>query len=69
MARPTFMRGGAYDGQLEDLIQASSWKQALSLCEKRIKKGDKSDEILVRSVLSAPNCIHLGYQTDCQLYR
>ena len=48
MARPTFTRGGAYDKQLEDLIQASSWKQALSLCEKRIKKGDRSDETLVR---------------------
>ena len=53
MARPTFMRGGAYDKQLEDLVQASSWKQALSLCEKRIKKGDKSDESLVRWASSA----------------
>lgn len=53
MARPTFTRGGAYDKQLEDFIQASSWKQALSLCEKRIKKGDRSDETLVRCVLRA----------------
>lgn len=53
MARPTFTRGGAYDRQLEDLVQASSWKQALSLCEKRIKKGDRSDESLVSYVLRA----------------
>ena len=55
MARPTFTRGGAYDKQLEDLIQASSWKQALSLCEKRIKKGDRGDENLVRYVLRDTN--------------
>ena len=47
MARPTFMRGGVYDKQLEELVQASSWKQALTVCEKRIKKGDKSEESLV----------------------
>ena len=41
------MRGGVYDKQLEELVQASSWKQALNLCEKRIKKGDKSEESLV----------------------
>ena len=34
--------------QLQDLIQGQNWKQALSLCEKRIKKGDKSDQLLVR---------------------
>ena len=47
MARPTLMRGGVYDKQLEELVQASSWKQAFTLCEKRIKKGDKSEESLV----------------------
>ena len=35
------------DQQLQDLIQGQHWKQALSLCEKRMKKGDKSDKLLV----------------------
>lgn len=47
MAHPPFKRGGVLDSQLEDLIEASSWKQAVALCEKRIKKGSKSDESLV----------------------
>ena len=47
MARPAFRHKGVYDKQLEGLVAASSWKQAISTCEKRIKKGDKSDEALV----------------------
>lgn len=43
MARPQFKRNGEIDKQLEDLVKASSWKQAVALCERRIKKGDKSD--------------------------
>lgn len=43
MARPQFKRDGDIDRQLEDLVKAASWKQAIALCEKRIKKGDKSD--------------------------
>ena len=35
------------DQQLQDLIEGQNWKQAISLCEKRIKKGDKSDRLLV----------------------
>ena len=51
MERPSFMRGGPFDKQLEDLLETSSWRQAVSLCEKRIKKGDRSDESLVCSYL------------------
>ena len=47
MVRPQFKRNGEIDRQLEDLIKASSWKQAIVLCERRIKKGDKSDAALV----------------------
>ena len=47
MRRPQFKRGGETDKQLEDLVKASSWKQAIALCEKRLKKGDKSDATLV----------------------
>ena len=52
MPRPKFVRRGVYDKQLEELVQTSSWKQALTLCEKRIKKGDISDESLVRRCFS-----------------
>ena len=47
MARPAFRHKGVYDKQLEALVGASSWKQAINTCEKRIKKGDKTDETLV----------------------
>ena len=52
MARPAFRHKGGYDKQLEALVGASSWKQAIGTCEKRIKKGDKSDETLVRLIKS-----------------
>lgn len=35
------------DQQLQDLIGGQNWKQAITLCEKRIKKGDKSDKLFV----------------------
>ncbi len=35
------------DQQLQDLIEGQNWKQALALCEKRIKKGENSDKLLV----------------------
>ena len=53
MVRPQFKRKGEVDRQLEDLVKASSWKQAITLCEKRIKKGDKSDAALVRATDSS----------------
>ena len=37
-----------YDQQLAALIEGKNWKQALSLCEKRIKKGGQIEELLVR---------------------
>lgn len=38
------------DGQddlLDELILAKQWKQALSLCEKKLKKANSSDYLLV----------------------
>lgn len=32
---------------LQELIDGNNFKQALTLCEKSIKKGDKSEELLV----------------------
>ena len=37
-----------HDKQLMTLIEEKSWKQALSLCEKRLKKGGPAEELLVR---------------------
>lgn len=36
-------RVAAYDSHLDELIQRKEYKIALSLIEKKIKKGDKSD--------------------------
>lgn len=33
--------------QLQELLDGKNFKQALSLCEKNIKKGDKSEQLLV----------------------
>lgn len=33
--------------QLQELLEGKNFKQALSLCEKNIKKGDKSEHLLV----------------------
>lgn len=35
------------DKHLQELIDGNNFKRALTLCEKSIKKGDKSDELLV----------------------
>lgn len=35
------------DKHLQELIDGNNFKQALTLCEKSIKKGDKSEELLV----------------------
>lgn len=40
------------DGQdiaLKELILAKQWKQALNLCEKKLKKAHNSDYLLVRN--------------------
>lgn len=33
--------------QLQELLDGKHFKQALSLCEKSFKKGDKSEDLLV----------------------
>lgn len=33
--------------QLQELLEGKNFKQALNLCEKSIKKGDKSEQLLV----------------------
>ena len=35
------------DDALNELILAKHWKQALILCEKKLKKGNNSDYLLV----------------------
>ena len=35
------------DRQIQEAIDVRNWKQALSLCEKRLKKGEKSDHLSV----------------------
>ena len=35
------------DVLLQDLVNAKNWKQALTSCEKRIKKGEKNEVLLV----------------------
>ena len=32
---------------LQELVNAKNWKQALANCEKRLRKGEKSDSLLV----------------------
>ncbi|KAL9614775.1 MAG: hypothetical protein Q9167_000766 [Letrouitia subvulpina] len=39
-------RAAADDSHLDELVQRKDYKQALSLIEKRIKKGSKSDILL-----------------------
>lgn len=36
------------DKQIQDAFDNRNWKQALQLCDKRLKKGEKSDHLLVR---------------------
>lgn len=42
--RPKFRKGGQVDQPLEDLIVASNYKQALALCDKRLKKSTSYEE-------------------------
>ncbi len=35
------------DKQIQEAFDNRNWKQALLLCDKRIKKGEKSDYLLV----------------------
>ena len=37
------------DVLLRELLVAQNWKQALSNCEKRAKKGERSDRFMVSS--------------------
>ena len=41
--------------QLEEALQGEKWKQALALCEKRIKKGERDDVMIVRPTACPPN--------------
>lgn len=36
---------------LKELVDAKNWKQALTNCEKRFRKGDKSESFLVSYIL------------------
>lgn len=40
------------DDAMNDLISARQWKQALNLCEKKLKKANNSDYLLVRDLPS-----------------
>ena len=63
-------RNDKNDVLLQELINAKNWKQALTSCEKRIKKGEKSDVLLVRlfinprRVVEDTNGISLGQQSS-----
>lgn len=37
-----------HDKQLGALVEGKNWKQALSLCEKRLRKGGPAEDLLVR---------------------
>lgn len=37
-----------HDMQLAALVEGKNWRQALTLCEKRLRKGGQSEELLVR---------------------
>lgn len=41
------------DRQIQEAIDVRNWKQALSLCERRLKRGEKSDHLSVCSC-----CLH-----------
>jgi hypothetical protein len=37
-----------HDRQLQELLERKNWKQAINLCDKRLKRGGPVEEILVR---------------------
>ena len=37
---------------LQELVSTKAWKQALAHCEKRLKKGEKNDYLLVSAISS-----------------
>lgn len=39
------------DKQIQDALDSRNIKQALQLCDKRIKKGEKNDYLLVRQAV------------------
>ena len=43
------------DDALNELILARQWKQALNLCEKKLKKANNSDYLLVCDPSSTTN--------------
>lgn len=42
--------------QLQELLEGNYFKQALDLCDKSLRKGDKSEELLVRECFSFCFC-------------
>ena len=46
------------DRQIQEAIDVRNWRQALSLCEKRLKKGEKSDHLSV-CLCTAPLTIRI----------
>ena len=50
---------GRQDRELQELIDGQNWKQALALCEKRIKNGERGDKLLVGF-----NAVHLTPKSD-----
>ena len=58
------------DDALNELLLARKWKQALNLCEKKLKKANNSDYLLVRDHPSSlandlgPSCLIITGQED-----
>ena len=51
----------SHDKQLAVLVEGKNWKQALSLCEKRLKKGVQTEDLLVsRNSLVISRTTHLS---------
>ena len=53
------------DTLLQELVNARNWKQAVANCEKRARKGEKSDGFLVRVSLAWVVC----HKSDILLLR
>ena len=51
------------DVLLQELVNAKNWKQALTHCEKRLKKGEKDERLSVRS--SDPDVLPARYTKGC----
>ena len=66
LAATTNGRKDKNDTLLQELVTAKNWKQALANCEKRFKKGEKSDGFLVCSVF---NTLVESILTNFSIYR